>query len=363
MLEVYFSNTLLGAVGGTGRSYSREILSYSNTKSANGGYDSANISLLIKYKDMMELAQWLVGKEVFSYIGTELIWAGIVNEVSLTIGQESITLGPYLNMSNKVTVRYTDYTTGVPNVTTYANDTYSQSKYGTLVKILNGSSISATNANKIRDRYLIENSNPKINKSVGLGSNQSFNISCLGHYHLLETYIYNSTDTGVESIDTKIREVLESQPNSIFSTDYDLVEPNTLSVLRTENTDRTAIDIIKELVALGDDNTNNRTFFGIKYRKPYYKTIQYLTTYYLDLTSKTGLLTNANNYDINPWSIEPGNFVELIGDISYDSKVYNNTRVSLIDSVTYTFPYQYQIVSGDSGTLSQQLAKLGISGL
>lgn len=364
MLELHFSDTLLSSIGGSNITFSREITSYNSTKSASIGYDAASMSLLIRYTDMLDLAQWLIGKELFVYIETSLIWSGIVNEISMSVGQENITLGPYLDICNKVLVRYTDYTTGVPGVTTYANDTTSQSRYGTLIKILNGSSISSTNAEKIRDKYLLENSYPKVNKSVGASAGtRSFNISCVGHYHLLNTYVYNTTSGGTVTLSTKITNVLSANPNNVFLNDYTSIESNSLTVSSIENTDRLGVDIIKELVSLGDDTTNNKTFFYINGRRAYYKTLDYTTQYYLDVSSRSNLLTNFNNYEISPWDIEPGYFVELVGNIGYQSNVYHNTRLSLIDSVTYTYPYSFQISSGDSGTLSQQLAKLGISGL
>lgn len=359
-MDIHFVNSLLNLNSSSYRIYNKEISSYSQNIGANVGYDGASLSLKINKYDIVELANWLIGKEMFTYVDTSIIWSGIVNSISFVLGSENIEVGPYLDISNKILVKYTDYLTGVPNVTTYANNTDSQNQYGVLVKILNGGSISATNANKIRDKYLLENAYPRINKSISTGGSLSFSINCIGHYHLLGTYNYNDSSTDSGNLSTKIQSVVAAQPNSIFSTDYTNIETNTLSVSFNEYSDRMAIEIIKELVSLGDDTTDNKSVFGVYNRIPYYRTIDYNTKYYLDISSKQQNISSPNGYALRPWEIKPGYFMEFIGDRQFS---INNQTKSFIDSVTYTYPYSFQIQSGDSGTLSQQLAKLGIGGL
>lgn len=359
-MDIHFINSLLNLNSSSYRIYSKEISSYSQTIGANIGYDSANLSFRINKYDVIELANWLLGKEMFTYIDTSIVWSGIVNTVSFSLGSENIEIGPYLDIANKILVKYTDYSTGVPNVTTYANNTNSQNQYGVLVRILNGGSISATNADKIRDKYLLENSYPRINKSISTGGTLSFSVNCIGHYHLLGTYNYNNASTSSGNLSTKMQSVVAAQPSSIFSTDYTNIETNTLSVNFNESSDRMAIEIIKELVSLGDDTTDNKSVFGIYNRIAHYRTIDYNTKYYLDVSSKQQNISSPNGYALKPWEIRPGYFMEFIGDRQFS---INNQTTSFIDSIVYTYPYSFQIQSGDSGTLSQQLSKLGISGL
>lgn len=362
-LDVHFTSSLLNPSSSTSRVFGREVSSYNQLVSSKAGYDSAVISLKVNKNDMVDLAQWLIGREVAVYIDTLQIWTGIVNQVDFSNPAANLTVGPYLDIVNRVLVSYTDYSTGVPGITTYANDTPSQSRYGILTKILNGGSISSTNAGKIRNRFLFENRYPKINKSISTISDISFTINCIGHYYLLDTYLYNNSASGSTTLSTKIKSILAANPNSSFSIDYNNIETNTLSVGTTENNNRVASDIIKELISLGDDTTDNKVVFGLYGRKASYKTVVNTVEYYLDIAAKQINISNKTGRVINPWEIKPGYFVEILSTLPYSSKLVESSTISLIDSISYTYPYEFQISSGDSGTLSQQLAKLGISGL
>lgn len=347
------------------KSYHKELFSYNHNNSASIGYDSASLQLNVNKLDMFELSNFLIGSYVEVFMSdSDLVWEGFVNEVAINYGQTQITFGPMLEVVNRVLVKYTDYSTGVPGVTTYASDSESISKYGlTLTRVLNAGSISSTNAIKIRDRYLFENKYHKTNKQISSSSQVSFNVNCLGLYHLLGTYIYNTPSPSTIGASTKIKNVLAAQPNSIYYEDYSDILTNSLSVLNLENQDRTAADIIKDVINLGYNAVDDRMIFGILGKKAYYRLVDYNTKYYVEGNSKNLSITNIVGDNIPPWKIKPGYFIEFLGDIPHQTSNRFNQRTSLIESVSYTYPYGFQLSSGEFGTLPQQLAKLGISGL
>ncbi|NJO31404.1 MAG: hypothetical protein HC874_30495 [Richelia sp. SL_2_1] len=74
-------------------------------------------------------------------------------------------------------------------------------------------------------------------------------------------------------------------------------------------------------------------------------------------------MSNIVGGKVEPWNIKPGLLIESVGYMSQQATTGFNRNVSYISSINYTYPYQFQITSGDSGKLNQQLAKLGLGGL
>lgn len=347
--------------------YNREVISYNHTITNNIGYDTASINIAINPTNILNTAYDLIGKNIeVHYSDSELIWTGFVNQVDINLGNSAVSFGPYTEIANKVLVYYTEYTTGVPGVTTYTNDTKSQNFYGVVTKILSSGNVSATNADKIRDVYLYENAYPKVSKTVSSAiSENTMTVSCLGNYHLLGLYPYNNLSSGSITLSDKIKLILEAQPNTFFSTNYLNIESNSLSVLKLENSNRLASDIIKELVNLGNASNNNRTVFSIFGNIAEYRTIVYDTRYYLDISSPRPQVTEINANIVSPYKIMPGYFIETVYLTSgrKDTNIQFSPQISLIEAVTYTYPNEFQIRSGNTGTLSQQLAKLGLGGI
>lgn len=343
------------------------ITSYSHTLSSYGGYDSQSFSMSLKKSDLHIWLYDAIGRKVKAYSRfTGMTWEGIINEINISYGSVQITIGPFLEVANRVLVKYTEFSTGVPGITTYRNDTVSQNMYGTLTKVLNGGSVSATNAGKIADSYLLENAYPKTTQNINNTGDGilTVNVSCVGKYRLLETYTYNSNN-GTQTVSTKIKNVLEYNPGNYFSTSYSNFYNNTLSVSDIETEYRTASDVIKDLIPFGDGTSNNyRTTFGV-YRDGIveYRVISETDYRYIYDIRSNLYKERHNGAIINASEILPGYYIKILGISNSSLSLRRDPTMMFIESVSFTAPNSASISGGKFGTLSQQLAKLGISGL
>lgn len=344
------------------------ISSYNHTISAFGGFDSASIVVKIKRRDIDNYLSRMIGNSIKVMTGeTQIIWEGFINEINMTYVNSGadVTIGPIMDLANKVLVRYSDFATGVPGTTTYNNDILSQYRYGTFTKILSSASISITNANNVRDHYLNDHKFPAYNITLsGQDDLLTVNLNCLGYFHLLNTYVYNNALSGSYTVREKILDVLEAHPTSIFKK-LSLINANTLSVLKREDEDRQAVDVIRELVALGSDTNNARMLFGVyEDRKIIYKTIpEYVSFWYRNFRNNKYISNNAGGR-VNIASLRPGQYIG-INDIpdQLSAGIKSIPRYIFAESINYTAPFGITITGSTVSTLPQKLAKLGISGL
>lgn len=345
-----------------------QISSYTDTVDLTYGYNSASFTIPVS---AMEVEDWFrngLGRniEVFSP-SLNLRWEGFVDEVTISVGQLSVTRGKFMDIVNRVKVRYSDYITNISATTANANNTSSQAIYGIRTNVLSTGKVSSTNATGIRDVYLAENCTPHTGYSVGAGGDLSVTVNCLGYAHLLN-YIYSNTATTTYTLREKIIDVLVGEPNSIFSTDYINLAANTLSVSKTEIDDRTGLDIIKSLVAMGPTSGTARMLFGIYGGRAarYWEAPTALEYQMKAMSNDVDVSTITGGY-IEPWDITPGKWLELtdfLPGLSQDNvTMRNNPRLVFLESVTFSTPYQVTFLGGKVDTLPQKLAKLGLGGL
>lgn len=373
-MENVFSVNLLPSIINEGGSGLRKtipgpyISGYNHTIAAFGGFDSAQIQIRVKRDEIDDYLTKVLGSIIKVQTGqTETIWEGFINEIQLTYinSGADITIGPIMDLANKVLVRYSDFATGVPGTTTYANDYLSQARYGTFTKILSSASVSATNAENIRNHYLNEYRFPAYNITLsGQDNLLTVNLNCLGYYHLLNTYVYNNASTANYTVREKIIEVLEAHPNSIFTSSA-LIAGNTLSVSRTEDEDRNALDVIKGLVAMGSDTNNARMLFGIyDNRKVLYNTIPTAVSFWYRNFRNNKYIANSAGGKVNIAALRPGQYIGINDIPDYmSSGIKSAPRYIFAETINYTAPYGVTITGSTISTLPQKLAKLGISGL
>lgn len=348
----------------------RNIESYSHVKNSYGGDDSMSASINMDVRFLPNFILNVFGKKIKAYIGnTVVVWFGVVNEISFNYGNLNIVVGPYLEIVNKVLVKYTEFSTGVPGITTYANNINSQTTYGTLVKVLNGGSISSVNANSIRDSYINYSSYPDIKQSIADSGQptSSITLNCVGIHRLLDTYVYNSSSGNI-TLTNKIQNVLKANPNTEYSTDYTTFYTNPLQVSDNENSYNLASSVIKELIVLGDGTSNNyRTVFGFYgNNKPVYKYVPPATptnfSYFYDM--KNDRYFDKSSRTLHPAEINSAEYLKILGpNYSYSRELNSDMSVMFIENVNFTAPNSISISGEKFGTLPQQLAKLGISGL
>lgn len=339
---------------------------YSHTNSASVGYDSCNFTINVDINKLLYIINNLFGRNITCFNDNNVkCWEGFINEINLNIGGLTYNIGPLLDMANKVVARYTEYTTGVPGTTTYANNVASQKQYGVITKVLSIGNVSATNAEKIRDEYLYENSQPFANISGNISDSvggYSITINCLGHYHLLSTVIYNNTSSGTTTITDKIKSVLASDPNKAINVAAGNFYNNTLSVNKNDNADRIATDVIRELVNLGGATTNTRTMFVCYGRNAQYRLVDKTIKYLYKEKGIQNIIT-VQGKPVDKSLFRPGSFAENISVAGQLSSNIKSKKNFFIESCTYTYPNQLSISGNKYGELGQRLAKLGLGGI
>lgn len=352
------------------------VTAYSHVIQAFGGYWSAMFALNILFED---IGTWLtrLGSHLIVFDSYGLpVWVGFVNQITITAGGLSITVGPLSSVGNRVQVVYStvDTSTDPPTIgvrarTAVANNTAAQDRYGIIVKTLSTGGSTTVSAEQIRDTWLAENALP-ITAPQYMGevaSPVSVSVECLGYIHWLKFYPYNqTTNTGTANASTKIQNVLAADLNGLFSTSYFYIETNTLQVKRWEDSDSTAFSVIQGIVAMGDANSNRYLFGVYDDQVAYYEQAPTELEYEKGLSDRDQRVRLRGGLPIAPWNVRPGKWLfytdfdtkEVIDDPNRD-----DYRFEFIESVTYTAPYGLQHYGGKLDNLPQILARLGLGGL
>lgn len=352
----------------TSRAYDEivsSVDSYTHQNDADGGFKNCSFTFKSSIEDIEDWLKYGLGRHIIAYSDdTNRIFEGFVNEISANLGTLTINRGPLVDISNRVTVRYTDFTVGQPANTTAQNDTDSQGLYGIWHKVFSVGSVSSATAENIRNTYLQEGKYPETGVTISPGSGSlSITVNCLGYIEFL-TYPYNEATDTTYTLREKVLEVLGDSPNAVFSTDYSYIETNTLSVTRLDNDYRQADTVIGDLVDMGGDSNNNRRLFGCyEDRILFLQEIPSTVEYIFRLSDTSGLVRDLANNVIDPWNIRPGKWLQILDLLPGEGTPTNlreDPRMVFIETVTFTAPYDFSINGGKTNTVTQQLAKLGL---
>jgi hypothetical protein len=360
--------------------FTQEIESYQHTLGADGGYVSCTFLLKVSQKTIDEWLERALARHVVAYAGeTEVVFEGFINKVSFGIGALSAERGPLFDISNRDMVVYTpiiDVTvdppvTGSATETPIAEDTDSQERYGIIEKISSGGQRlddgTTDEAEEIRDLYLEETKLPYTDEAINLGqmSEPTMTVECLGYAEWFKAYAYNDFTASTVTYVDQIKNVVNADPNNIFSADQSDIEDNLALTNELEDTNQFANSIIKKIVAQGDAS-NTRWIFGVgRDRKVYYKAIPSQIDYLHSLTSSSQNITLVDQTAIMPWNVKPGTWIEitdfLISQSGYPSEsLRQNPRVMFAESVTFTAPNTLSVTGGRISTVKQRLAQLGV---
>lgn len=351
---------------------------YTQTIKAIGGYWGATIDIL---GDQLYVENWIkrLGYHVEVYgPALDKIWEGFIDKISLNIGPLSVTIGPFSGIANYVwlvysTVDLTGSETAVGHRTSTAvyQDSDSQDTYGFKYKVLSSGGVTPDKAADMVQTFLEENRNPKTSQafSGGTAGGASVTLDCLGYVHFLKYFIYNSTTTGIwTDVKDQIEDILGTDVNGLFSTNYDNIDSNPVTgVKRWDNDDKDAWSVIKGVVAIGDGTDFKRWLFGI-YNDfvAYYDKIPSSIEYQQALSDPAQQVYDMGTAHIMPWNVRPGKMLQytdfLIGEPE-SSDVEDDLRVEFIEEVTYTAPWQISHRGGNMETLSQKMAALGLAGI
>lgn len=369
-ISVAYEPPLWAGVGDSGRI--NHLATYSQTIGADSGYDTASFNLAANYDMVYEWLNFGLGRHIEAFNeGNDKIWEGFANEIGINFDPLAVTIGPLIDIANRVTVKYSDFATGQPARTTAANDTTSQELYSIVHKVVSVGAVSSTIAEKIRDTYLAEHRFPETNQTLsGQASGSGITVNCLGYVKFLELYPYNEATNTTYTHREKALEVLGDSPNAsygIFSTNYNFIEANTLSVFRLDNDDRIAYSVLRDLVNMGGTADNNRRLLGVyDNRIVHIEQIPSTVEYTVKLSDPSRSIRTTSDDIVMPWSVRAGKWLDVVDFPKYSGQVlslHQDPGKIFIESVTFNSPYGWQINGGKANTLPQQLAKLGLGGI
>jgi len=350
---------------------------YSHTIQADGWWWSASIRLngSVSYIDWWTLNGLGLHVETFSP-GRNRIFAGFVNSLDASGGTFSGRQGPLLDIGNRIEVEYSpilDATVAPPlvgpqRVTTIAQDTDSQDRYGIFDQTISGSELLddgvTDHASDYRDLYLYENAWPQHSEQVGLDSSApaSISLSILGYAHMFDAINYQDTNAGTVTVSTKLGYVLAADPNGLFSTSTAYIDTNAMLAHRYDDKGHSGLTVIENLVKLGDAS-QNRYLWGVKDSQTLHYAQAPTAPYYEHRIRARvpRVLRYGTSQEVYPWDIEPGRIVflsdYLLGQ-SIPSDQRRDPRFVFIEQVSYTYPWGISISGAQQFKLPQFLANV-----
>jgi hypothetical protein len=175
-----------------------------------GGYDSAKFDIPLDHM-WASMSSVLFGSDIRIYDDHGVqVWEGFANKVSISSGASLISIGPLMEISNRINLRYTTYrwntnppTGGDEEETGFIIGTEeakaSLNTWGSLSEIISAPrEMSTDEALEAVMGILRTKPNPKYEFSISDSNGQeSITIECLGYFHLLNKMIsdyYNNAD-------------------------------------------------------------------------------------------------------------------------------------------------------------------------
>ncbi len=382
-LTVVVYDALIGDPSTSARAFSDKLIesmdSYDHSVSVDGGYKDMRISFGGTAAEIQFWYEQGLGRKVEtrSPNGTT-IWEGFINEISIQLSGLSMSVGPVLDMANRVYVEYTKqrYVAdgiswgGEPVITDAGNDTDSQDKYGIMVEYISGGEGEEPEMLTLRNAHLADRAQPFVSQAqiatLG-GSAASVSLSCLGYHALLGKYTYDNGATGTYDISEKIQAIISADPSTRFSSDYSSIEDNALEVPKVEEGHKTAATILKELVSYGNSSDQRHILGVYSNQRVKYGPIEELASYEYSVTSSAAQIKDmATNTIVRPWGLLPGKWLIVsglttsqtpIGDITV---MRSSPAAMYIEEVSFSAPYSVSIKSGPTATFSQKLSRLGV---
>ena len=365
--------------------YAPFLSSYRHTIAANGGFDSARISLKGNRTDIESWLERGIGRHIeVNNAALDRVWEGFVNTVSISVGPLTVTRGPLNKVGNKIDLIYSsiDTTADPPavgarerlsdpsNNAAYVQDTLSQAEYGIWTRVLStGGMRGVAEALDVVNTYLADNKEPQTSQRFGAGGGvATVSLECLGYGAWLD-YPYNLATTGAVNLSAKITAVLGADPNGIISTDYNNVATNTIQVSQYEDEDRKAMAILLGLVAHGDANALRYTAGLYENRKMYYTAMPTDVAYEQALADPRQRIATEAGAEVFPWDVRPAQWLFytdfLTGRTTPATLADRRTdaRYEFIEKVSYTAPWGLAHEGLKQGTLKQVLSKYGLTGV
>jgi hypothetical protein len=367
-----------------GRGYLHNIQKfnqYSHIINAIGGFWNASISKSLRQAQAEDWYESGLGRQLIikNHCGG-VCFKGFTNLITITAGSQILTRGPLLEIANRAGCVYTPRHWGTDGrpvdgstiKTLLVEDLPSQVSYGIIEKSTAAGACPDADAEKARDVYLLQNRLPKTTGDFsisGMGTPFSMTLELLGNIHWLTVYPYNNLNELLETVYDKLLQVIAANPNAgIFSTSNEFIDLHSMVAEQYEDKDKIALDVINEMVNLGNDINDIRRIFGVyeedKFRyEPIPTTLSY--EYYLSSQRQ-----NVKDYNsgvmVYPWDIRPGKWIRtpdwLIGRLLESTDLRKDPRNKFIESVQFSSPYTVGITGSPYDELSQMLSKITYTG-
>lgn len=302
------------------------------------------------------------------------VWEGRVDSVGVSLGGLAITRGPLTETANRCVVTYqlldtTSNEGGEQKRTNAADNADAQARYGIQYQILSAGAVSTAYAEQIRDAYVALNAWPRTPKDLTLGAGEvGLSLTCKGYAHWLNYPYRLANASGVVAVSAKIAAVLAADPNGFFG-GANQIATNALPVQALEDQDRTASEIIADLVGLGDASYN-RYLFGIwEERVVRYEAAPMTFTYQQRGDDPRQMVEDTAGNAIQPWAVRPGKwllFTNLLPGALVAQSLANEPeaeRSMFIESVQYSAPNGLRLQGGVVNSLRQALAQWGVTGI
>lgn len=333
--------------------------------------------------DEAEIERWLdkgLGRHLEFYSpGLSLLWSGYCAQVNANLGTLTLTRGPLLDVvANKVRVIYGAYdrsteppTPGARIATAWYEDADSQAKYGIIEQVKSVGFSTPTIAAQIAQTVLADKKDPETKESETLDSpsEPSLSLTFRGYVNWLNAYAYSqTTTTGTQTADAKIKAVLDADPNGIFNTDQSAIQSNANTLVAAwEDDDDMALNIIKGIVALGDDEYNRWTFGIDQNRKASYGPIPNIVEYQRTRSApEQRVELYGTGLRVLPWNVRPGKWVFYTDLLTTKPPTRtpqrDDPRFAFLEQVTYSTPWGLKLDGAQISRTDQLLDRLGLGG-
>ena len=353
------------------------LSTYSQEKRSLGGFYSMTFAPIESFD---RLADWILfGLDRHVEVKDQklnITWEGFVNQITVTFGPLEFSTGPTVDTRTRAKVVFSPIDTsvnpqasGARTSTAFSSDANAVARYGIsdYIESLSNATTAQT-ALDARSKVLLTKAFPQTSRDSSLQPGDfNIEIECLGYWHKLDTYIYNASTSGTQTYRDKITNVLDANPNGgVFSTDYTKIDdPTSENIFSYEDKDRTAMDVITEIVGLGDSSFNRYVAGFGPGRRFYYNAIPDNYQYRQRLVGSPDVRDRQQG-DIDPYDIEPGQWIfypDLVTGQALPrslNDLRSDLRTGFIETVEYSIPDDLSVNGVKVNTLDQFLAKVGL---
>jgi hypothetical protein len=348
----------------------RYMTNYRHTISAWLGLESADISLVVGED---RTTWWLENGpglcvEVYGP-ETTLVWDGFVDSVEVQIGESEAVSGPLMDVVNRATVVYTplDATAEPPAQsgqaeTPTADNDESKLRYGIIEAVYSIGEALPNEAETVRDTILLDYARPPRNGNIGHARGEGrVTLRVSGWWAWLDRYVFNDTSSGTSTAGEKIIAALQADPNSIFF-DTSYIDDSMLLVAARERDNRTALSVIKAIVARGGADYNRWLFGVMAGRRTVYCAAPIRATYQYHASAARIELYGAGQA-VPPWLVQAGKWTfvadYIVGRVPAGNDYRSDPRYIFNERVTYTYPRTVEIEGVRMGKVDQILAEYG----